>query len=165
MKLKAFIILDVKIFNLMRYDSYSRFLKSQLYKDCIVNEMEGKPLLYGNSNEKQIKKNQKFHCTIYNQSDSKKDSPVEKSKFVENFNSIFSENNVQESLSTNILFSEKMSLNNLENTNSNQFSFESSTLNNINNKGTVSSFSSNDSQSLNKKEKKRSTILPWTKGN
>jgi hypothetical protein len=56
MKLKAFIILDVKIFNLMRYDSYSRFLKSQLYKDCIVNEMEGKPLLYGNSNEKQIKK-------------------------------------------------------------------------------------------------------------
>ena len=39
----------------MRYDSYSRFLKSQLYKDCIVNEMEGKPLLHGKS-EKKAKK-------------------------------------------------------------------------------------------------------------
>ena len=39
----------------MRYDSYSRFLKSQLYKDCIVNEMEGKPLLHGKSNENQNK--------------------------------------------------------------------------------------------------------------
>lgn len=29
----------------MKYDSYSRFLKSQMYKDCIVNEMEGKPIL------------------------------------------------------------------------------------------------------------------------
>ena len=26
----------------MKYDSYSRFLKSQMYKDCIVHEMEGK---------------------------------------------------------------------------------------------------------------------------
>ena len=25
----------------MKYDSYSRFLKSQLYKDCLMNEMEG----------------------------------------------------------------------------------------------------------------------------
>lgn len=31
----------------MRYDSYSRFLKSQMYKDCIVNEMSGKPLIDG----------------------------------------------------------------------------------------------------------------------
>ena len=31
----------------MRYDSYSRFLKSQMYKDCIVNEMSGKPLVEG----------------------------------------------------------------------------------------------------------------------
>lgn len=29
----------------MKYDSYSRFLKSQMYKECIVNEMEGKPII------------------------------------------------------------------------------------------------------------------------
>ena len=40
----------------MRYDSYSRFLKSQFYKDCIVNEMEGKTHLHGKLNEKQSKK-------------------------------------------------------------------------------------------------------------
>lgn len=34
-----------QIFSLMKYDSYSRFLKSQMYKDCIVNEMEGKPIV------------------------------------------------------------------------------------------------------------------------
>ncbi len=28
----------------MKYDSYSRFLKSQMYKDCIVYEMEGKQM-------------------------------------------------------------------------------------------------------------------------
>jgi hypothetical protein len=28
----------------MKYDSYTRFLKSQMYKDCIVYEMEQKPL-------------------------------------------------------------------------------------------------------------------------
>ena len=38
----------------MKYDSYSRFLKSQLYKDCIVKEMEGKPLL-SNINAKSMK--------------------------------------------------------------------------------------------------------------
>ena len=34
-----------QIFALMKYDSYSRFLKSPMYKECIVNEMEGKPIL------------------------------------------------------------------------------------------------------------------------
>jgi len=28
----------------MKYDSYTRFLKSNMYKDCIMNEMEGKSL-------------------------------------------------------------------------------------------------------------------------
>jgi hypothetical protein len=35
---------QLQIFTLMKYDSYSRFLKSQMYKDCIVYEMESKPM-------------------------------------------------------------------------------------------------------------------------
>ena len=31
-----------QIFQLMKYDSYARFLKSPMYKECIMNEMEGK---------------------------------------------------------------------------------------------------------------------------
>jgi hypothetical protein len=30
----------------MKYDSYTRFLKSNMYKDCIRNEMEGKSMNY-----------------------------------------------------------------------------------------------------------------------
>jgi regulator of G-protein signaling len=33
-----------QIFQLMKYDSYTRFLKSNMYKECIMNEMEGKSL-------------------------------------------------------------------------------------------------------------------------
>jgi len=33
-----------QIFQLMKYDSYTRFLKSNMYKDYIMNEMEGKSL-------------------------------------------------------------------------------------------------------------------------
>ena len=45
---------QTQIFSLMKYDSYSRFLKSQMYKDCIVNEMEGKPILKNKSEIKNI---------------------------------------------------------------------------------------------------------------
>lgn len=34
----------LQIFQLMKQDSYSRFLKSDLYKSYMVHEMEGKPL-------------------------------------------------------------------------------------------------------------------------
>ncbi|PAA79983.1 hypothetical protein BOX15_Mlig030707g2 [Macrostomum lignano] len=33
-----------QIFNLMRMDSYARFLKSALYKDCLLCELESRPL-------------------------------------------------------------------------------------------------------------------------
>ncbi|XP_053198963.1 regulator of G-protein signaling 12 [Scomber japonicus] len=35
---------QLQIFNLMKFDSYSRFLKSSLYQECIHAEMEGRPL-------------------------------------------------------------------------------------------------------------------------
>ncbi|XP_063853946.1 regulator of G-protein signaling loco-like isoform X4 [Scylla paramamosain] len=35
-----------QIFNLMKFDSYSRFLKSALYQDCLTQEMRGQPLPY-----------------------------------------------------------------------------------------------------------------------
>ncbi|XP_030634984.1 regulator of G-protein signaling 12 [Chanos chanos] len=35
---------QLQIFNLMKFDSYSRFLKSTLYQECILAEVEGQPL-------------------------------------------------------------------------------------------------------------------------
>ena len=33
-----------KIYNLMKFDSYTRFLKSLLYQECMLAEVEGRPL-------------------------------------------------------------------------------------------------------------------------
>ncbi|XP_033016840.1 regulator of G-protein signaling 12 isoform X2 [Lacerta agilis] len=35
---------QLQIFNLMKFDSYTRFLKSPLYQDCILAEVEGRPV-------------------------------------------------------------------------------------------------------------------------
>lgn len=35
---------SLQIFNLMKMDSYARFLKSTLYQECILAEVEGRPL-------------------------------------------------------------------------------------------------------------------------
>ncbi|XP_076830938.1 regulator of G-protein signaling 12b isoform X2 [Brachyhypopomus gauderio] len=35
---------QLQIFNLMKFDSYTRFLKSCLYQECMVAEVEGRPL-------------------------------------------------------------------------------------------------------------------------
>ena len=42
-----------QIFQLMKYDSYTRFLKSNMYKDCIMNEMEGKSIPYFKQQQQQ----------------------------------------------------------------------------------------------------------------
>jgi hypothetical protein len=35
----------------MKYDSYPRFLKSDMYKDCIRNQMQGKSISYSKTTE------------------------------------------------------------------------------------------------------------------
>ncbi|XP_023040862.1 regulator of G-protein signaling 14 isoform X2 [Piliocolobus tephrosceles] len=35
---------QLQIFNLMKFDSYARFVKSQLYRECLLAEAEGRPL-------------------------------------------------------------------------------------------------------------------------
>ena len=35
---------SLQVYTLMKLDSYSRFLKSPLYRQCMLSEMEGKPL-------------------------------------------------------------------------------------------------------------------------
>lgn len=34
----------LQIFNLMKFDSYARFVKSPLYRECLLAEAEGRPL-------------------------------------------------------------------------------------------------------------------------
>ncbi|XP_048459889.1 regulator of G-protein signaling 14-like [Rhincodon typus] len=42
---------QLQIFNLMKFDSYTRFVKSALYQQCVLAEVEGKPLPGSNSQE------------------------------------------------------------------------------------------------------------------
>ncbi|RNA12904.1 regulator of G- signaling 14-like isoform X1, partial [Brachionus plicatilis] len=66
---KMFELAQSQIFTLMKYDSYSRFLKSQMYKDCIVNEMEGKPILGDKHEDKNTdKKRNSFSQNLANRS-------------------------------------------------------------------------------------------------
>ncbi|XP_041049712.1 regulator of G-protein signaling 14-like [Carcharodon carcharias] len=40
---------QLQIFNLMKFDSYTRFVKSPLYRQCVLAEVEGQPLPGSNS--------------------------------------------------------------------------------------------------------------------
>jgi len=46
---------QTQIFHLMKYDSYPRFLKSDIYKDCIRKQMEGKLISYSKNTEEKVK--------------------------------------------------------------------------------------------------------------
>lgn len=155
------------IFNLMRYDSYSRFLKSQMYKDCIVNEMSGKPLIQTDS-----KTNHKMNMP---NGSSSKDA-------ISNKNSNSSQNNDQQKMPIDI-GNENDNLNiYIPNASANlaaavQMAASTGTavLNQINSTSptspipiSASNFNSHtDQNSPNKKKDKEkktmSTILPWTK--
>lgn len=41
-----FLLAQKQIFNLMKFDCYQRFLKSSMFKECMLREMQGQPLLY-----------------------------------------------------------------------------------------------------------------------
>ena len=43
-----------QIYNLMKFDSFSRFLKSELYKESLVAEMSGKTLPFADSNQSEV---------------------------------------------------------------------------------------------------------------
>ncbi|CAF0758450.1 unnamed protein product [Brachionus calyciflorus] len=164
-----FELAQTQIFTLMKYDSYSRFLKSQMYKDCIVNEMEGKPIL---SNPSRTGSNKKHPDNSSNVNSNQSNNNINSSN-----NLSVNENSNQTSslipnassnlatavavvastgaaLITNVTISTSTptndSMNNCVNT-SNQ---------NINNNQISSSNTCNNN---NNKEKKRSTLIPWTK--
>ncbi|XP_075715490.1 regulator of G-protein signaling 14 [Rhinoderma darwinii] len=41
---ELFKVQQLQIFNLMKFDSYARFVKSLLYQECMLSEVEGRPL-------------------------------------------------------------------------------------------------------------------------
>uniref|UniRef100_UPI00398EA8E6 regulator of G-protein signaling 14-like isoform X2 n=1 Tax=Pristiophorus japonicus TaxID=55135 RepID=UPI00398EA8E6 len=43
---------QLQIFNLMKFDSYTRFVKSPLYQQCVLAEVEGQPLPGSNSQQR-----------------------------------------------------------------------------------------------------------------
>ena len=53
---------NTQIFQLMKYDSYTRFLKSNMYKDCIMNEMEGKTITY--SKQQNVERPKAVDCHV-----------------------------------------------------------------------------------------------------
>ena len=175
------VVVVVKIFNLMRYDSYSRFLKSQMYKDCIVNEMEGKPLVPNELHVKSSSKNliQNGFSSLSRELNTKN----KKSLIIGQLNS--NPANSQEptdSSPSNAINGKNFNFNfNEHNLNigvTSQSSTNASTPSSPTTKSMITGYSSNltnipansasvlssGEQSPNKKDKKKSTILPWTKG-
>ena len=198
---------QTQIFTLMKLDSYTRFLKSQMYKDCIVNEMEGKPLLtnISKSNTNVLK----AKLLLANQSNTQNQivySPLNNNSNPNLANTTLSNDNIPNASSTiaaavacvastgaavlstvppqatgasataaaatatimqtfnaasNSISSPQLNTTNTNNpSSSNLFTIQATASNsNINNTN------NNNNNNNNSKEKKRSTIIPWTKGN
>lgn len=144
---------QTQIFTLMKYDSYSRFLKSQMYKDCIVNEMEGKSIYSA-----LICKSKKPETNV--------NSPNSDSENIDE-NQINPSNipNASSNLATAVAVVASTGaalITNVTVSNSTQVNDPLSSTNlTLTSNSNSSSSLANDA---NRKEKKRSTIIPWTKG-
>ena len=166
----------------MRYDSYSRFLKSQMYKDCIVNEMEGKPLV---PNELHVKSSKNMIQNGFSSLSRELNSKNKKSLIIGqlNGNNVASNLEPTDSSPSNANNGKNFNFNFNEHNNLNigvtsQSSTNASTPSSPTTKSVLTGYSSNltnipansasalssGEQSPNKKDKKKSTILPWTKG-
>ncbi|XP_069755229.1 regulator of G-protein signaling 14-like isoform X3 [Narcine bancroftii] len=75
---------QLQIFNLMKFDSYTRFVRSPLYQQCVLAEVEGRPLPGENS----LRASQSFDSKHYQDSSKKK----QKLKPGKSFNSVRQEN-------------------------------------------------------------------------
>ena len=145
----------------MKYDSYSRFLKSQLYKDCIVNEMEGRPLL---SKTNAIAN--KFSNKPVNVNEN---NTIAIKSHLNNDIIKYEDENIPAtaSNSNNVALGADGTTALLSSSPNNDQANKSSNTANTNSSTSVNNLNTNDNNNdtLNRKEKKRSTILPWTKGN
>ncbi|RNA03336.1 regulator of G- signaling loco-like isoform X1 [Brachionus plicatilis] len=149
-----FELAQTQIFTLMKYDSYSRFLKSLMYKDCIVNEMEGKTILSAlNGN-----KSKKPETIISVNSPSNNDNSEIVDDNQTNQSSI---PNASSNLATAVAVVASTGaalITNVTVSNSTQVNDPLSSTN-----LTITSNSNSLPNDPNRKEKKRSTIIPWTK--
>ncbi|CAM4783663.1 unnamed protein product [Rotaria magnacalcarata] len=74
-----------QIFQLMKYDSYSRFLKSNMYKDCIMSEMEGKSIPYTKQQLQQLQQQQQQQQQHHQQQQQTPTNYEERSKILDSF--------------------------------------------------------------------------------
>lgn len=141
----------------MRYDSYSRFLKSQMYKDCIVNEMSGKPLIP--TDAKSVSKSNGLVKDFISKAKAAAEGPVTNGESEGFKNSGVNSNNPSASANLAAAVQIAASTGNAVLTQSPALDSPTSPC--------IPSGSQQSGDSPNKKEKKKtmSTILPWTKGN
>ncbi|XP_069755234.1 regulator of G-protein signaling 14-like isoform X8 [Narcine bancroftii] len=76
---------QLQIFNLMKFDSYTRFVRSPLYQQCVLAEVEGRPLPGENS----LRASQSFDSKHYQDSSKKQKQKLKPGK---SFNSVRQEN-------------------------------------------------------------------------